>query len=150
MCSKHFPVAFSGTLEELVEQLTWQQLGRHSKPILDIVDIDGFGNRAGVTHAYARDRVHPADVKRRDPQPKIIPGNERTLYNLHNQLVRQGVEVITEVDHFVHVSKATVPGTRWSRRPAGCAPGSPCRSTARPATSRPTSASPRGWACPRS
>src|ERR1700760_2147897 len=30
-----------GTLEELVEQLTWQQLGRHSKPIL-IADIDGF------------------------------------------------------------------------------------------------------------
>jgi ribonuclease J len=35
---------------------------------------------------------------------KIIPGNERTLFNLHNQLVRKGVEVITEVDHFVHVS----------------------------------------------
>jgi uncharacterized protein (TIGR00730 family) len=30
-----------GTLEELVEQMTWQQLGRHSKPIL-IADIDGF------------------------------------------------------------------------------------------------------------
>ena len=30
-----------GTLEELVEQLTWQQLGRHSKPIL-IANIDGF------------------------------------------------------------------------------------------------------------
>ena len=35
---------------------------------------------------------------------KIIPGNERTLYNLHNQLVEQGIEVITEEDHFVHVS----------------------------------------------
>ena len=35
---------------------------------------------------------------------KIIPGNERTLYNLHNSLVRQGIEVITEDDHFVHVS----------------------------------------------
>ena len=35
---------------------------------------------------------------------KIIPGNERTLYNLHNQLVRSGIEVITEADHFVHVS----------------------------------------------
>ncbi len=35
---------------------------------------------------------------------KIIPGNERTLYNLHNALVRAGVEVITEEDHFVHVS----------------------------------------------
>lgn len=30
-----------GTLEELVEQLTWQQLGRHAKPIL-IADIAGF------------------------------------------------------------------------------------------------------------
>ena len=35
---------------------------------------------------------------------KIIPGNERTLYNLHNALVRAGIEVITEEDHFVHVS----------------------------------------------
>ncbi|MDB5501285.1 MAG: Cytokinin riboside 5-monophosphate phosphoribohydrolase [Tardiphaga sp.] len=30
-----------GTLEELVEQLTWQQLGRHSKPIL-LANIEDF------------------------------------------------------------------------------------------------------------
>ena len=30
-----------GTLEELVEQLTWAQLGRHKKPIL-IANINGF------------------------------------------------------------------------------------------------------------
>ena len=30
-----------GTLEELVEQLTWAQLGRHQKPII-LADIDGF------------------------------------------------------------------------------------------------------------
>ncbi|MDB5597433.1 MAG: family Rossman fold protein [Hyphomicrobiales bacterium] len=30
-----------GTLEELVEQLTWVQLGRHGKPVL-IADIGGF------------------------------------------------------------------------------------------------------------
>jgi uncharacterized protein (TIGR00730 family) len=30
-----------GTLEELVEQLTWQQLGRHNKPVL-LANIDGF------------------------------------------------------------------------------------------------------------
>ncbi|HSA79523.1 MAG TPA: ribonuclease J, partial [Geminicoccaceae bacterium] len=35
---------------------------------------------------------------------KIIPGNERTLYNLHNALIQAGIEVITEEDHFVHVS----------------------------------------------
>ena len=30
-----------GTLEELVEQMTWQQLGRHAKPVL-LANIDGF------------------------------------------------------------------------------------------------------------
>src|SRR6478672_7620119 len=30
-----------GTLEELVEQMTWAQLGRHTKPIL-LADINGF------------------------------------------------------------------------------------------------------------
>jgi len=30
-----------GTLEELVEQLTWQQLGRHSKPVL-LANIERF------------------------------------------------------------------------------------------------------------
>ena len=35
---------------------------------------------------------------------KIIPGNERTIANLHNRLVRSGVEVITEKDADVHVS----------------------------------------------
>src|SRR3569623_1537588 len=32
-----------GTLEELVEQMTWSQLGRHSKPIL-LANIAGFWN----------------------------------------------------------------------------------------------------------
>lgn len=51
---------------------------------------------------HQRVRLEPGDTA--IFSSKIIPGNERTLYNLHNQLVRQGVEVITEVDHFVHVS----------------------------------------------
>ncbi len=35
---------------------------------------------------------------------KVIPGNEKTLYALHNQLTENGVHVITEADEFVHVS----------------------------------------------
>ncbi len=35
---------------------------------------------------------------------KIIPGNERTIYDLQNQLIDMGVKVITEKDEFVHVS----------------------------------------------
>ena len=35
---------------------------------------------------------------------KIIPGNEKKLYKLHNKLVKEEVEVISEENNFVHVS----------------------------------------------
>lgn len=35
---------------------------------------------------------------------KIIPGNEKKIYGLLNQFCLMGVEVLTENDHFVHVS----------------------------------------------
>jgi ribonuclease J len=35
---------------------------------------------------------------------KIIPGNEKKIFRMFNIFVRSGVEVITERDHFVHVS----------------------------------------------
>jgi uncharacterized protein (TIGR00730 family) len=42
-----------GTLEELVEQLTWQQLGRHTKPVL-LANIDGFWEPLLVLLAHMR------------------------------------------------------------------------------------------------
>ena len=35
---------------------------------------------------------------------KIIPGNEKKLYKLHNQLVKNEIDVISEENEFVHVS----------------------------------------------
>ncbi|MDE2466832.1 MAG: ribonuclease J, partial [Alphaproteobacteria bacterium] len=35
---------------------------------------------------------------------RIIPGNELAIFALHNQLAALGVEILTEQDHFVHVS----------------------------------------------
>ena len=35
---------------------------------------------------------------------KIIPGNEKKLYKLHNQLVKEGIEVISEESEHIHVS----------------------------------------------
>ncbi|MCB1467461.1 MAG: LOG family protein, partial [Rhizobiaceae bacterium] len=32
-----------GTLEELIEMMTWAQLGRHDKPIV-LANVDGFWN----------------------------------------------------------------------------------------------------------
>ena len=49
-----------GTLEELVEQLTWAQLGRHTKPIV-LVNIDGFWEplRALLSHMSAEAFIRP-------------------------------------------------------------------------------------------
>jgi ribonuclease J len=35
---------------------------------------------------------------------RVIPGNELEIFALHNKLAALGIEVITEQDHFVHVS----------------------------------------------
>lgn len=52
-----------GTLEELVEQLTWAQLGRHRKPILianlkgfwdSLIDLFGHMSRLGFVHSAAK------------------------------------------------------------------------------------------------
>tara|TARA_Y100000590_G_scaffold115534_1_gene131858 strand:- start:340 stop:1998 length:1659 start_codon:yes stop_codon:yes gene_type:complete len=52
--------------------------------------------------------VHPDVLIEKDDavifSSKIIPGNERKLYKLHNNLVREGIEVISEESDFVHVS----------------------------------------------
>jgi len=49
-----------GTLEELVEQLTWAQLGRHKKPIL-LANIEGFWDPllALIAHMRALQFVPP-------------------------------------------------------------------------------------------
>jgi uncharacterized protein (TIGR00730 family) len=44
-----------GTLEELVEQMTWAQLGRHSKPIL-LLNINGFWKPLLVLLAHMREQ----------------------------------------------------------------------------------------------
>jgi uncharacterized protein (TIGR00730 family) len=66
-----------GTLEELVEQLTWQQLGRHSKPIL-MANIDNFWepliellNHMRST-AFIRPTL-PLDVLMADRAEDILP-----------------------------------------------------------------------------
>lgn len=48
-----------GTLEELFEMITWNQLGLHRKPV-GLLDCDGFwdGLRAFLAHARAQDFIH--------------------------------------------------------------------------------------------
>jgi uncharacterized protein (TIGR00730 family) len=66
-----------GTLEELVEQLTWQQLGRHTKPIL-LANIDGFWEPLLALLAHMRETafIRPnltVDILKAEQVEDILP-----------------------------------------------------------------------------
>ncbi|MGT2500061.1 LOG family protein [Bradyrhizobium guangxiense] len=66
-----------GTLEELVEQLTWQQLGRHAKPVL-LANIDNFWEPLFSLVAHMRQTEFiraglSVDILKADKVEEIIP-----------------------------------------------------------------------------
>jgi uncharacterized protein (TIGR00730 family) len=66
-----------GTLEELVEQMTWQQLGRHTKPVL-LANIDNFWEPllALLAHMRASEFIRPGlsiDVLKAERVEDILP-----------------------------------------------------------------------------
>jgi uncharacterized protein (TIGR00730 family) len=66
-----------GTLEEFVEQLTWKQLGRHSKPVL-LANIEGFWEPLLVllAHMRATEFIRPTltvDILKADRVEDILP-----------------------------------------------------------------------------
>jgi len=72
-----------GTLEELVEQLTWVQLGRHSKPVI-IANIEGFWDTFLnlLTCMKADGFIRPGDDVRFtvvDEAAKIVPAVIRAV-----------------------------------------------------------------------
>jgi uncharacterized protein (TIGR00730 family) len=74
-----------GTLEELVEQLTWQQLGRHSKPVL-LANIDGFWEPllALIKHMRATQFIRPTlsvDILKAERVEDILPRLQEAATN---------------------------------------------------------------------
>jgi uncharacterized protein (TIGR00730 family) len=66
-----------GTLEELVEQMTWQQLGRHSKPVL-LANIDNFWEPllSLLSHMRVTEFIRPTlpiDILKADRVDDILP-----------------------------------------------------------------------------
>jgi uncharacterized protein (TIGR00730 family) len=66
-----------GTLEELVEQMTWQQLGRHSKPVL-LANIDNFWDPllSLLSHMRATEFIRPAlplEILKADRIEDVLP-----------------------------------------------------------------------------
>jgi uncharacterized protein (TIGR00730 family) len=78
-----------GTVEELVEQLTWAQLNRHTKPIL-IVDIGGFWRP--LLALFAHMRLQGFIREGFDVRYMVAERIEDVLPMLHAAAARRSVE----------------------------------------------------------
>ena len=86
-----------GTLEELVEQMTWAQLGRHTKPIL-MANIDGFWNPLLALLAHMKDTAFiranlSVEILTADRYEDILPNLQKAAARAPeaNKLIDAGV-----------------------------------------------------------
>jgi uncharacterized protein (TIGR00730 family) len=87
-----------GTLEELVEQLTWAQLGRHRKPVV-IANIDGFWDPLKVLLNHMREEgfIRPELAVKYalvDSAAAIIPTLQAAVADLPDEALSQEQEPV--------------------------------------------------------
>ena len=96
-----------GYLKGLIEPLEPRDAKKVPKNKIIYLATGSQGEPMGAMNRIING-VHPEVHLEKDDcvifSSKIIPGNEKKLYKLHNQLVRDGIEVISEENEFVHVS----------------------------------------------
>lgn len=96
-----------GYLADLQPLLTDEQLKEHKRENLLVICTGSQGEPLAAMSKLAFDNHPRIKVVKGDTvifASKIIPGNDKKIYSLMNQLCLKGVEVLTERDHFVHVS----------------------------------------------
>ena len=96
-----------GYLQNVIEPLDSRDTKNISREKIIYLCTGSQGEPMGAMMRIAN-YMHPdVFIERGDAvvfSSKIIPGNEKKLYKLHNQLVREGIEVISEENEFIHVS----------------------------------------------
>ena len=96
-----------GYLKDIIEPIDSRDAKKISREKIIYLCTGSQGEPMGAMMRISN-QVHPdVIIEKGDAvifSSKIIPGNERKLYKLHNQLVKDGVEVISEESEFVHVS----------------------------------------------
>ena len=97
----------NGYLTELPRFLTEDEAGYIPRDRIVMICTGSQGEPRAALSRIARDD-HPHVVLETGDvvifSSRIIPGNEKPINRLQNALVRLGVEIVTEEDHFVHVS----------------------------------------------
>ena len=96
-----------GYLNNVIEPLDSRDVKNISREKIVYLCTGSQGEPMGAMTRIAN-YIHPdVFIERGDAvifSSKIIPGNEKKLYKLHNQLVKEGIEVISEDSEFIHVS----------------------------------------------
>ena len=96
-----------GYLKDIIEPIDLRKAKKISREKIIYLCTGSQGEPMGAMMRISN-YLHPdVFVEKGDTaifSSKIIPGNERKLYKLHNQLVKEGIEVISEENSFVHVS----------------------------------------------
>jgi ribonuclease J len=97
----------NGYLANLPRFLTEDEAGYIPRDKIVLICTGSQGEpRAALTRIARED--HPNIVLETGDvvifSSRIIPGNEKAINRLQNALVRLGIEIVTEEDHFVHVS----------------------------------------------
>jgi ribonuclease J len=97
----------NGYLTDLPRFLTEDEAGYIPRDRILMICTGSQGEPRAALSRIARDD-HPHVVLETGDvvifSSRIIPGNEKSINRLQNALVRLGVEIVTEEDHFVHVS----------------------------------------------
>jgi ribonuclease J len=97
----------NGYLADLPRFLTEDEAGYVPRDKILLICTGSQGEPRAALSRIARED-HPNIVLEEGDvvifSSRIIPGNEKAINRLHNALIRLGVEVVTDEDHFVHVS----------------------------------------------
>ncbi len=97
----------SGYLNDIAPLIDEKAVGNYKREELLIIATGCQGEAMAATGKMASNTHHSIKLAAKDTvifSSKIIPGNDKKIFNLFNIFVKKGVEVITEKDHFVHVS----------------------------------------------
>ncbi len=97
----------SGYLSDIAALVDERSIGNYKREDLLIIATGCQGEPMAATSKMASGSHHSVKLAPKDTvifSSKIIPGNEKKIFKLFNIFVKKGVEVITERDHFVHVS----------------------------------------------
>ncbi len=96
-----------GYLQKVIDPIDPREAKNYAREKIIYLCTGSQGEPMGAMMRIAN-YIHPDVLLERGDavifSSKIIPGNEKKLYKLHNQLVREEIEVISEENEFIHVS----------------------------------------------